>query len=390
MSRRGRSSLGARRERFYGEVTNTDNRFDARDAVTGRPCAFTVLSTTLALIAPLRLFAQSAPKEVTSAMSTDASPRKVLVGTMMKQFWYEYEGLDARLATLASIVDRMGAEAQQKYGTHLDLAVLTEYAVTGATGDLAKSAVPLKGKVLDVLGAAAGRNDTYLVLGMILKEDDGSYSNAAALLDRQGKLAGIYRKVHAVADMGNDTCEGGVMPGKEFPTFDCDFGKLAIAICFDMSFADVWEAYLRKGAEIVVWPTQSPQTIQPRWRALQNEFYIVSSTWRNNASIFDPTGDLIAQIRGSEGILVEQIDLTYQIIGWQPELANGRAFSDRYGDAVGYRYSEAEDCGIFWSNDPDIPIMRMVRELGLELWSECVNRNLELTERLRGGPAKMD
>jgi len=358
--------------------------------VTGKLSAFTVLSATLVLLAPLRLFAQSAPKEVRSAMPADAPPRKVVVGTMMKQFWYEYEGLDARLATLAGIVDRIGAEARHKYGTPPDLAVITEYAVTGETSDLANRAVPLAGKVLDVMGAAARRNNTYVVFGMILKEDDGTYSNAAVLLDREGKLAGVYRKVHAVADMGKDTCEGGVIPGKSLPVFDCDFGKLAIAICFDMSFGDVWEAYRRQGAEIVAWPSQSPQTIQPRWRALQNGYYIVSSTWRTNASIFDPTGDLIAQIRGSEGILVEQIDLTYQIIGWQPKLANGRAFSDKYGDAVGYRYNEAEDGGIFWSNDPDIPIMKMVRELGIELWSECVNRNLELTERLRGGPAKMD
>jgi predicted amidohydrolase len=358
--------------------------------VTGKLSAFTVLSATLVLLAPLRVFAQSAPKEVRSAMRADAPPRKVVVGTMMKQFWYEYEGLDARLAALASIVDRIGAEARHKYSTHPDLAVITEYAVTGESSDLANRAVPLVGRVLDVMGAAARRNSTYVVFGMILKEDDGSYSNAAALLDRQGKLAGIYRKVHAVADMGKDTCEGGVMPGRELPVFECDVGKLAIAICFDMSFDDVWEAYRRKGAEIVVWPTQSPQTIQPRWRALENGFYIVSSTWRNNASIFDPTGAIVAQLIGSEGILVEQIDLTYQIIGWQPKLQNGKALSDKYAGAVGYRYSEAEDCGIFWSNDPNLPIMKMVRELGLELWSESLRRNLEVTQRLRGGPAKMD
>jgi hypothetical protein len=224
---------------------------------------------------------------------------------------------------------------------------------------------------------------------MILKRYDGSYSNAAARWTA-GQLAGVYRKVHAVADMGKDTCEGGVVPGKEFPVFACDFGKLAVAICFDMSFDDVWEAYHRKGAEIVAWPTQSPQTVQPRWRALENGFYIVSSTWRNNASVFDPLGDVIAQVRGTEGTLVEQLDLTYQLIGWQPSLANGKALTDKYGDAVGYRYSEAEDCGIFWSNDPKLPIMRMVRELGLELLPECLQRNLEVTQRLRGGPPKMD
>jgi len=338
------------------------------------------------LLAQFRLLAQGTPtKEVDSAMSAGAPPRKVVVGTMMKQFWYEYEGLDARLATLAGVVDRIGAEARHSYNTHPDIAVITEYAVTGEASDLAGRAVPLKGKVLDVMGAAARRNNTYVVFGTIMKEDDGTYSNAAVLLDRQGRLAGIYRKVHAVADMGKETCEGGVMPGKDFPVFDCDFGKLGIAICFDMSFDDVWEAYRRKGAEIVVWPSQSPQTIQPRWRALQNRYYIVSSTWRTNASVFDPMGEIIGQLVANEGVLVTQIDLSYVLLGWQPKLQNGKALRDKYGDAVSYRYSEAEDCGIFWSNDPKTPIMKMVRDTGMELWSECVDRNLKLTEKLRGG-----
>jgi predicted amidohydrolase len=305
---------------------------------------------------------------------------------MMKQFWYEYEGLDARLATLAGVVDRIGAEARHSYSTHPDLAVITEYAVTGEASDLAARAVSLKGKVLDVMGAAARRNNTYVVFGMIMKEDDGSYSNAAVLLDRQGKLAGIYRKVHAVADTGKDTCEGGVMPGKDFPVFDCDFGKLGLQICMDVFFDDGWEALARGGAEIVAFPSQTPQTIRPRRLALQNGYFIVSSTWKSNASVFDPTGDLIAQTTQPSGVLVEQIDLSYALLPWQPRLENGKLFTDIYGDKAGYRYSDAEDGGIFWSNDPGIPIMRMVRDLHLELLSENVERNRKLQDKMRGGP----
>ncbi len=331
-------------------------------------------------------------KEVRATMPADAPPRKIVVGTMMQSFWGLNQTLDARLAMLAGFVDRMAAEAKKQYGARLDLGVVTEYAVTGETSNLATGAQPLKGKVLDVMGEAARRNDTYVIFGLILKEEPsiGGYSNAAVLLDRQGKVAGIYRKVHAVADMGKDTCEGGVTPGKEFPVFDADFGRIAIATCFDMSFGDVWEAYRKKGAELVAWPSQSPQTIQPRWRALENKLYIVSSTWRTDASVFDPTGDIIAQTTEPGGVLVTQLDLTYALLGWQPTLQNGKLLADKYGAAVGYRYSEAEDGGIFWSNDPKIPVMQMVRECGLELQSECFARNLRTEQKLRGGLPSME
>jgi len=59
--------------------------------------------------------------------------------------------------------------------------------------------------------------------------------------------------------------------------------------------------------------------------------------------------------------------LSYVLLGWQPKLRNGAALTERYGKAVGYRYSEAEDGGIFWSNNPQQPVMEMIRAVGLEL-----------------------
>lgn len=321
-------------------------------------------------------------------------PRKVVVGTLMNYMWGEYPGLEGRLKELAGFVDTMAAQAQQMYGAGLDLVVLPECAVTGEMGpDAAKSCVPLEGKVLDVMGAAARRHHTYLIVPLNLADDPGHgiYSNAAVLLDRQGKLVGMYRKVHLVAAAPSDKLENGLTPGKDFPVFDCDFGKLGIQICYDVEFDDGWEALGRKGAEIVAWTTQSPQMIQPRWRAAQNGYYVVSSTWRNNSSVFDPTGDIIAQTRlEPSSVLVTQVDLSYAIVGWQPTLGNGKAFADKYGPAVGFRYHESEDRGLFWSNDPNLPIGDMVHSLGLETFGEAVARNRKLQDRLRGGPPKTD
>jgi hypothetical protein len=54
---------------------------------------------------------------------------------------------------------------------------------------------------------------------------------------------------------------------------------------------------------------------------------------------------------------------------------------------VGYHYSEAEDCGLFWSNDPQTPIGRMVREMALEEKVASLDRNRKLQDAIRGGPA---
>jgi len=348
----------------------------------------------LAVLAVLALAAQAALQETTmAASSSDPPPRKVVVGTMMHAMYRNYPGLDGRLRELSGFIDRMAAEAQRKYGRGLDLAVLPENAVTGGLdGGPAKMTFPLEGKVLDVMGTAARKHHTYIVVSMGLADDPakGIYTNAGVLLDRTGEPVGIYRKVHLVDSAFAGNLEGGLTPGKDFPVFDCDFGKLGIQICYDMAYDDGWEVLDRKGAEIVAWPSQSPQTIQPRFRASQHGYYVVSSTWRNNASFFDPVGDLFAQTKRPSSVCVAELDLSYAIMDWQPKLGSGQALTERYGKRVGYRYGEAEDCGIFWSNDPKTPIMKMVRDLGLELMPDAIERNRRLQDQIRGGPPSRD
>ena len=152
-------------------------------------------------------------------------------------------------------------------------------------------------------------------------------------------------------DDGTNDMEGGMTPGRETPVFVCDFGKIGVQICFDMEFDQGWEELARQGAELVVWPTQSPQTTHPAARALKHRYYIVSSTWRNNATSLKPTGKMVAQIKPPQRVLVEEIDLSYLILPWSRQLRNGQALKEKFGDKVGFRYYKDEDCGFFWSND---------------------------------------
>jgi predicted amidohydrolase len=333
-------------------------------------------------------------KESNAAMSTtqrDSPPRKVIVGSLMYAMYRDYPGLEKRLQTLSAFIDDMARQSQEKYGAGLDLVALPETAINGGReGPAAEIAEPIQGPVLDILGAAARKHKTYVIVPLYLAEDASRKKvyNACVLLDRQGQVAGTYRKVYVVADDAN-VLEGGALPGKDFPVFQCDFGKLGIQICFDMSYDAGWETLARKGAEIVVWSTQSPQIIGAQCRSHEHHYYILTSTWRNNATLVDPTGAVIAQTTTPSSVLVEQIDLSYVLLDWQVKLGNGKALTDKYGKAVGFRYSEAEDGGIFWSNDPNIPVMRMVRELGLELSADCVSRNRRLQDEARGGPPSL-
>jgi predicted amidohydrolase len=306
--------------------------------------------------------------------TSNTLPRKVIVGTVMQSFWGQYPGLRARLDQLTGIVDQMAAQAQQAYGRGMDLAILPEVAITGEAGDDALAhSVAFEGEVKDVFTRKARERGCYIVVPTYLldSKEKKSCSNAAILVGRKGEVVGTYRKVHLVVSLERGTMESGAAPGHALPVFDCDFGKLGIQICYDMDFAEGWTELARRGAELIAWPTQSPQTSQPASRARENRCYIVSSTWRHNASIFEPTGKIAAQVKPPQSILVHELDLSYALLPWSSKLQNGEAFRKAYGDKVGFHYYEDEDCGIFWSNDPKTTVGQMVRSVGvLELEDE--------------------
>ncbi len=321
--------------------------------------------------------------------TSNSPPRKVIVGTVMQSFWGQYPGLHNRLDQLAGIVDQMAAQAKKRYGRGLDLAVLPETAITGeAEGDALARSVPFEGKVQDVFTRKASEHGCYIVVPTYLldSKEKKRCSNAAILVGRKGEVLGTYRKIHLVVSLERGTMEDGATPGDALPVFDCDFGKLGLQICYDMEFEDGWTELARKGAELIAWPTQSPQTSQPAFRAKANRCYIVSSTWRHNASIFEPTGKIAAQITPPQSILVHELDLSYALLPWSSKLRNGESLRQSYGDKVGFHYYEDEDCGIFWSNDPKTTIGEMVRAIGvLELEEEMARvREFYRKAKVRG------
>jgi predicted amidohydrolase len=336
----------------------------------------------------ISVFLISASVDASSTSRANTPPRKVVIGTTL----VELSGpLTKRLQTVENMIDDAARAATNQYpGAGLDLMIFPEFAIATGTGtNAAEQAVTLDGPVLDSLGAKAREHRTWIVMPMTLREPD-RISNAAVLIDRSGEVAGIYRKTHPISD-DSGVFEGGITPGSSYPVFDTDFGRLGILICWDMSYDESWRALAESGAEIIAVPTASPQTLRPSSEALRHQVHVVTSTLKDNASVFDPIGRVVAQVTEKPGELVHQIDLSYAILHWSETLHEGRALTERFGNKVGYLYSSREDTGVFWSNDPATSIGEMVRELGLrempeyvEAMGEAVKRYREESERRAG------
>ena len=351
------------------------------------------LAAALFLIAPAARSDEPISTAARSLARASRPPRKVVVGTAIYGPYGTYDGLDERLKTISGLVDEMaGQAARQRPGHGLDLAILPESVVTSSAGSASERGVPLAGRVRDTFRDLARKHHCYVLVPFDLAEEragKASVANAAVLFDRTGEVVGIYRKVHPVAYVGGSEFESGITPGQEFPVFDCDFGKLGVQICWDLQFDEGWQALADKGAEIVAWPTASPATVLPAARAARHRYFVVSSTWRNNATVYEPTGMVAARIEQPARVLVHELDLSHAILGWTAFLENGEALRKRYGDRVGFHYDAREDMGLFWSNDPAQSIGDMVRSIGGEILDAQVERNRRLYDAERGKGAVM-
>ena len=127
----------------------------------------------------------------------------------------------------------------------------------------------------------------------------------------------------------------------------------------------------------------------------------MTSNHRNNATIFNPAGRIDAQITDGDkdvrpggieltqgAVLVHMVDLSYAVVSWSRTLGDGRLFTEKYGDRVGYTYYRDEDCGIFWSNDPQKTISSMVVEVGVSEFEPYLDQARIIQDTARGGPAR--
>lgn len=205
------------------------------------------------------------------------------------------------LKAFGELVDQAGKEKA-------DIVCLPEgVTIVGTQSDYVSASEPVPGPTTKYLGEVARRNNLYIVAGILEKEGDVVY-NTAVLIDRDGKLAGKYRKT----SLPREEIDGGVTPGNSFPVFDTDFGRIGIMICWDVSFPEPARALAEQGAEVIFLPIWGGDLTLTKARAIENQVYVVSSTYDMITAIFDLEGNVIKQAADDKGVVVVDVDLNAQ------------------------------------------------------------------------------
>jgi len=181
------------------------------------------------------------------------------------------------------------------------------------------------------LSEMAKESKAYLIGGSIPEywEETKKYYNTSLTFDPNGKLLATHRKVHLfdIDIPGKITFrESEVLsPGNKITLIDLpEYGRIAVAICYDIRFSELAMIAARKDAFLLLYPGAFNMTtgklhweLQARARAMDNQVYVgLCSPARDmeadyhawgHSMVVDPMAEIVAETDEKEGIVYAEL-----------------------------------------------------------------------------------
>lgn len=116
-------------------------------------------------------------------------------------------------------------------------------------------AEPVPGPTTEALGETARRHGVAVIAPVFERRAPGLYHNSAAVIAADGRLAGLYRKMHIPDDPAYYE-KFYFTPGDlGFPAFDTAAGRIAVLICWDQWYPEGARLAALAGASVLFYPT---------------------------------------------------------------------------------------------------------------------------------------
>ncbi len=183
---------------------------------------------------------------------------------------------------------------------------------------------------LRALGEAARLSRSWWIAGSILVREGEGVFNRCYVFDESGQRVAHYDKIHlfdAVLPSGRSIRESDTYAsGGEAVVVDAPWGRIGLALCYDLRFPQLFRAMAQAGAELFVVPSAfTAQTGALHWETLVRTRAIENACWMaapattgehpgghstfGHTLIIDPRGRVVAEGDEAEGVVSAPVDL---------------------------------------------------------------------------------
>ncbi|MFH0924176.1 MAG: carbon-nitrogen hydrolase family protein [bacterium] len=193
----------------------------------------------------------------------------------------------------------------------------------------------ISGRAITSLSTLAKELEIYILAGSIYESipNEKKVYNTSILIDNQGAVKAIYRKIHlfdVTLPNGLEVKESThLLTGKDITTVQTDIACLGLSICFDLRFPELYRELTLLGSELIFVPSNfTLNTGKDHWeillraRAIENQVYIIAPNQcgldvgkgyksYGHSMIVDPWGKILAEKEADEGVITSEIDLDH-------------------------------------------------------------------------------
>jgi predicted amidohydrolase len=239
----------------------------------------------------------------------------------------------------------------------------------------------LDGPTVQAMSALARKHHTY-ILSPTEIDNHGRRMNSAVLLDRNGKVVFVYDDVFPSEWDHKAKLEVGVSA----PVYQADFGRLGVAICFDVNFPEVWRGLADQGAELVVWPSAYSAGTALQAHALNYHYYVVSSTSSRDCTVYDITGQQILYQK-SAGINAAHItlDLDRGIYHYDFNVPKrDKLLAEHPEEVLLAEHLDRERWFVLQARRPGVSARALAKQYGMEELRDYINRSRRELDAMRG------
>lgn len=190
---------------------------------------------------------------------------------------------------------------------------------------------PEHDSTLGALRDVARERGVVVHVGSLAVKNGDKVANRAFVIDREGAITAAYDKLHLYdVDLPNGESyreSATYTGGARAVVTDLPWGRLGVAICYDVRFPALYRALAEAGAEILSAPAAfTRQTGEAHWHVLQRARAIETGSFMISAAqggrhedgretyghslIVDPWGRVLAECDGNEpGVILAEIDM---------------------------------------------------------------------------------
>jgi len=149
-----------------------------------------------------------------------------------------------------------------------------------------------------------------------------NFYNTCPVINRKGELVATYNKMHLFSYYG--CMEGSYVERGEKPVLiNIDGVKIGLSICYDIRFPEIYRAYAKNGADVLVNMAAWPMSRANHWevltkaRAIENQCFVIGLTqsgliegdeWNlGHSRVIDYNGEVVSEIKQGEGTMFAEI-----------------------------------------------------------------------------------